>query len=146
MAVGDRSIGHVACNRPTSFPPNSYDMAGFLVLSNIFAIQRIPEEISRGIVAGAATGASAPNKHGNSVPVKVTLVDTLGREAQGEISLGVEPTAKATANGPVVPRYRVRTMPAGAVTGAVILASRTILGNVEKKISFRGARRPGAAL
>lgn len=74
MAVGDRSIGHVACNRPTSF----------LVLSNIFAIQRIPQEISRGIVAGAATGASAPNKHGNSVPVKVTLVDTLGREAQGK--------------------------------------------------------------
>src|SRR5260370_9123557 len=134
MVVGDRSIGHVACNRPTSFPPNSYDMAGFLVLSNIFAIQRIPEEISRGIVAGAATGASAPNKHGNSVPVKVTLVDTLGREAQGEISLGVEPTAKATANGPVVPRYRVRTMPAGPEPGTVSLPTPPRPGDHDNEI------------
>src|SRR5260370_34821465 len=99
MAVADRSIGHVACNRPTSFPPNSYDMAGFLVLSNLFAIQRVPEEVSRGIVAGALPGASAPNKHGNSVPGKVNLVDGLARQSPGEISHGVEHNAEDYTNG-----------------------------------------------
>ena len=58
-----------------------------------YGCERIPDEIRRG-----------------TVPVQVTLVDTLGREARGEIRLGVERTAKAYSERAHAPTDWTRTM------------------------------------